>query len=74
MHESRETLLKNKEWKRLLELSNYFYKNYCLCLKLSHEQKLDKIYCEWLLNEHDEYKNDFIKAFDFHNNTHNDLK
>jgi hypothetical protein len=55
MHESRETLLKNKEWKRLLELSN-------------------KIYCEWLLNEHDEYKNDFIKAFDFHNNTHNDLK
>ena len=82
MHESRETLVKNKDWKRLLELSNYSYKNYCLCLKLSHEQKLNKIYCEWLLNEHEEYKNDFINAefaiynekFNFHNNIHNDLK
>ena len=65
MNETIETLAKIKDWKSLLELSEYFYKNYCLCLKLSHEQKLNKIYCNWLLNEHKNYKNDFIKTFDF---------
>ncbi len=33
MNETRETLVKNKDWKRLLELSNYSYKNKMILLK-----------------------------------------
>jgi hypothetical protein len=66
MYEDKEVLLKQQNWEKLLELSNYFYTEYSLCKKISYENN-DTIgkHCEPLFIQHKEYEKYFLKAFNF---------